>query len=265
MAKGTKKTPTKKVALKKAAAKSAKVVTLVPKPGGPSLESRLLKLEQEVGILEDKDAIKTLHYKYGYYIDKCMWVEAVDLFADDCEVRFANGIYRGKAGAHRLYVGWFQKLFTGGYNGPIYGFLLDHMMFQFIIDVAKDRKTAKARGRGFLIGGIHHTKKDPIPGVPDEFVEGGVYENEYVKDNGIWKIKLLDYNLTFQADLKKGWRNDEAHIPPLTKTYPDDPNGPDELKGEVPNAWPKTRVVPFHYPHPVTGKMWKGKLKGIGK
>jgi len=171
MARAAKKKAAPKKSAPKTAAK-APVVKLVPKvASGPSFEKRIAQLEHQIGILEDKDAIKTLHYKYGYYIDKCMWVEAVDLFADDAEVRFANGIYKGKKGAHRLYVGWFQKLFTGGYNGPIYGFLLEHMIFQFIIDVAPDRKTAKARGRGFLLGGVHRTKKDPIPGVPDQFLE----------------------------------------------------------------------------------------------
>ena len=32
---------------------------------------------------------------------------------------------------------------------------------------------------------------------------------------------------------------------------------PDELFGETPKFWPHTRVVPFHYPHPVTGAPWK--------
>jgi hypothetical protein len=235
-----------KKAIKKAAKKAApakKVVTAAPATEG-ALAKRLAELEHEVGILQDKNEIKELHYKYGYYIDKCMWREAVDLFADkDSEVRFANGIYKGKAGAFRLYVGWMQ----------------------LIIDPAPDRKTAKMRGRGFLIGGVHKSKKDPIVGVPNQFLEGGVYENIYVKENGVWKIKLLDYNMLWQADYEPGVYGSEAHIPPLTKTYPEDPNGPDELKGDVPFVWPKTRVVPFHYPHPVTGKMWKGKIKGIGK
>jgi carotenoid cleavage dioxygenase len=47
-----------------------------------------------------------------------------------------------------------------------------------------------------------------------------------------------------------------VHLPPLEKTHPDDPNGPDELLSEISKSWPDTLVVPFHYPHPVTGKMW---------
>ena len=40
---------------------------------------------------------------------------------------------------------------------------------------------------------------------------------------------------------------------PMVVTYPDDPFGPDELI-EQKMLWPDTRVVPFHYPHPTTGK-----------
>jgi hypothetical protein len=44
---------------------------------------------------------------------------------------------------------------------------------------------------------------------------------------------------------------------PATMTYPEDPIGPDELI-DAPKTWPHTSVVPFHYPHPVTGKPWRG-------
>src|SRR5262249_41806002 len=126
--KSAKKAPPKPAkAVKPTAAKPA-----LAAPSYADLAKRLAHAEHEIGVLQDKNAIKELHYKYGYYIDKCMWLEAVDLFADDSEVRFGNGIYRGKSGAHRLYVGWFQNLFTGGYNGPLYGFLLEHMMMQLI-------------------------------------------------------------------------------------------------------------------------------------
>jgi hypothetical protein len=44
----------------------------------------------------------------------------------------------------------------------------------------------------------------------------------------------------------------------FAKTYPEDPIGPDELITDPkPVLWPDTDVVPFHYPHPVTGRWWK--------
>jgi len=219
-----------------------------------AMQAEIDALKNEVGRLNDVNAIRHLHYAYGYYIDKCMYDEVVELFSDSSELRFLNGIYRGRAGARRLYCDWFRNYFTKGHNGPIYGFLLDHLELQDIIDVAPDRKTAKARFRGFLMGGSHKSKKEEIPGLPTQFWEGGIYENEYVRENGVWKIKLLNYCMLWQADYDKGWHESQAHLMQLDKTYPEDPNGPDELAANVPQAWPHTRVVPFHYAHPVTGK-----------
>jgi hypothetical protein len=79
-----------------------------------------------------------------------------------------------------------------------------------------------------------------------------------VKERGIWKIQHLNYNMLWQADYEPGWAKSGVHLPPLTQTFPEDPRGPDRLLKEVPNTWPDTRVVPFHYAHPVTGKKWKG-------
>ena len=60
----------------------------------------------------------------------------VDLFADDGDVWFLGGIYRGKAGVRRLYIERFQKHFTQGHNGSRYGWLIDHPQLQMVIDVA---------------------------------------------------------------------------------------------------------------------------------
>ena len=69
------------------------------------LEATVEKLANQVGLLEDANAIRRLQYTYGYLIDKCMYAETVDLFADDGEVRFMGGIYKGKEGVRRLYIG----------------------------------------------------------------------------------------------------------------------------------------------------------------
>jgi hypothetical protein len=240
----------KKVVKKKARAKR-------PAPGAAGLEARLQQMQKQIARLEDTHAVRTLHFKYGYYIDMCLYEEAVDLFADDCELNFLNGVYLGKAGARRLYVEWFQKLFTNGHNGPIHGFLLDHLQLQDIVDVADDGKTAFGRFRVLMAGGQHHSKQPRVANFPDQCWEAGIYENRYVKDKGLWKIRHLNYNMLWQADYEPGWAKSGVHLPPLTKTFPEDPRGPDRLMPTVPNTWPNTRVVPFHYPHPVTGKRWK--------
>jgi hypothetical protein len=219
-----------------------------------TLKEQVGMLARQVSALEDVNSIRHLQYKYGYYMDKCFYDETVELFSDTAVVRFLNGIYRGCKGARRLYCDWFRNLFTGGHNGPIYGFLLDHLILQDIIDVAEDGKTAEGRFRCFMQGGYHETKTEMMPGFPPQFWEGWIYENEYLKEDGVWKFSLLNYNMLWQANYREGWAASAAHLTPLTKLSPEDPNGPDALMPSVPNVWPHTRSVPFHYSHPVTRK-----------
>lgn len=247
-----------KGAARKAASKTS--VAKKPRAAGASgdVQRQLDALRRQVRNLEDIHAVRTLHFKYGYYIDMCLYNEATDLFADDGEVRFLNGVYKGKAGVRRLYCEWFRNLFTKGHNGPVRGFLLDHLQLQDIVDVAADGKSAKGRFRALMLAGQHPSKEERVPNFPDQCWEGGIYENEYVKVNGVWQIKRQIYNMLWQADYEPGWAKSGVHLPPILKTFPENPIGPDELLPSAPNTWPNTRVVPFHYAHPVTGKNWKG-------
>ena len=219
------------------------------------LRKRIEELEYKLGILEDVHAIRRLHHLYGYFLDKCMYDEVVDCYADDCEFHFFGGVFKGKAGIRRAYCDGFRKRFTGGKNGPVFGFLLDHPMMQDVVDVAPDRKTAKARIRCMMMAGTHY-EKDPRPTlVASQWWEGALYENVYARIDGVWKIKILNYRPVWHATHENGWAYTPPHfVPNLTTTYPDDPFGPDELMEVKPLLWPDHEVLPFHCVHPVTGK-----------
>ena len=220
-----------------------------------ALEIKVGELTQQLGILQDEQAIRKLHHIYGYYLDKCLYNEVVDLFAEDCEVQFMRGIFKGRAGARRLYIDRFGVNFTGGKNGPVFGFLLDHAQMQDVVDVSADRKTALARFRCCMQAGRHES----AGGVTRQWWEGGLYENTYVRDHGIWKIKILNYRPVFHATFEDGWAYTKPHFVPFfteADRYPGNPIGPDAINPE-PVLWPDTDVLPFHYRHPVTGAAWK--------
>src|SRR5438874_769466 len=163
---------------------------------------------------------------------------------------FVSGTYKYRAPGGRL--PW--RSYPGApapHNGPRYGWLLDHPQLQMVIDVAPDRRTAQARGRSLMQAGLHHTAE----GNPRAWWEGGIYENDYVRANDVWKIRALRYFPFWHGSFAEGWQKTPIDFIPMAKArYPHDPIGPDELINPPPRLWPATDTVPFHYPHPVTGK-----------
>lgn len=213
--------------------------------------SQIEELSHRVAIIEDTNAIRALHFKYGYYMDTAMFDEIVELFADDCEIHFLGGVYRGRAGAQRLYQ---QRL--GRTAGDRPGRLFDHLMLQDIVDVSPDRSTAHGRFRNFMQRGLHRSRVAEGTEPPQSW-QSGIYENTYSRRDGIWRIAKFDYHIVWEAPVNGGWAmadpsEREAEI--FSRTYPEDPTGPDELEASRPRFWPEPIVVPFHYPNPVTGR-----------
>lgn len=146
-----------------------------------------------------------------------------------------------------------------GRNGPVHGFLLDHLQAQDIVDFYPNSSPpkAKARFRALMSAGTHDSMEDnALMRGKRQWWEGGVYENEYIKEDGVWKIFRLRYYPFWHGVFEQGWQHTAPdYVPPFSKTLDDgDPLGPDELLKHDERLWPDTRVVPFHYPHPVTGE-----------
>jgi hypothetical protein len=231
-----------------------------------TLQDQVERLSGRLGILEDENAIRELHRYYGYYLDKGMHREIVELFADAGAVVFNGGIFMGKEqGVRRLYVDYFGRGFTGGRHGPVHGFLLDHTQTQNAVEIAADRNTAIAR--------FHCLMQARAPVDPDsphldmarlqgqdivQWWEGGIYENTYVKHGSVWKIQRLEYRPVWQADYAQGRAYGRpGYIRPFARTWPEDPIGPDRLIPPVPEQPGGLNVVSFQQPHPVTEKLWK--------
>ena len=218
------------------------------------MQRRIDQLANEVAMHADREAVRTLQFKYGYYMDKCLFSEIVELFAEDAVIYFLNGIYRGKRGARRMYGG------ASGLSGPAYGMLFEHIIAQDIVDVAPDRKTARGRFRCFMQGGVHESKKDAPPRIPAQFLEAGIYENEYVKEDGVWKISKLHGPFTMYSGWDGGWIKNAT-----PNTRPDSFGEPPDLPPTVVYlTYPSYYIVPFHYPNPVTGKPFKPLIQEAG-
>jgi len=203
-----------------------------------SRSTQIAALEARADRIKDSNDIKRLQRAYGFYLDKAQYDEIADLFAEDATVEYGNeGVY---AGQKRIR----EYLHRLGKNriGLVEGQLSNHMLLQPVVHVAPDGTTAKARWRALIQIGVY--KQLALWGE-------GPYEIEYVKDNGVWKIRKLHWYVSFIAPYKEGWAHmmpSEAQVSPFAKEFP-----PDSPPTEIYKPWPAAYIPPYHYDNPVTG------------
>ncbi len=198
-----------------------------------ALARRAAAVDAELARLEDENAIVELQRSYGYYTDKQLWSEAADLFADGGTLEIGgSGVYVGKARV-------LEYLRSLGPEGPQPGRLFDQMQLQPVVHVAPDGRTAKARWRTFAQEAVH-----------GEYARWGVgvYENEYVKEGGVWKIAKLHFFTTMYTPYEDGWGKTALPLGEPSAELP--PDRPPSIRYE---AYPAAFVAPFHYENPVTG------------
>jgi hypothetical protein len=178
--------------------------------------------------------VQNLQHSYGYYMDRKMWDDVADLFAEDGSFEEGQrGVYAGKPHIRRA-----LELFYGAF--PLRtGELFDHLNLATVVTIAPDGRSARAR-----------TSQLSMLGLNGEYArwEEGTYENEFIKQNGVWKIKAVRYYPRMAADYDKGWANDAAPAPVASKEFP-----PDRPPTQAYKGYPEVSYVAFHYANPGTG------------
>jgi hypothetical protein len=208
------------------------------------VDAEIDALTARVEKLEANRAVKKLQRAFGYYVDRGLWTDAADLFADDGTIEIGvDGVYVGKARIRE-----YLKRLHGGQEGLIYGQLNEWITLQPAVFIAADGRSATARWRDQGMLGQYRKHAE---------WRDGTYENAYVREAGIWKIRSLHLYVNFIAPYEKGW----ARLKPgeglarseAAKAFP--PDRPTTVSYQ---PFPETQVPPFQAPNPVTGKPVKG-------
>jgi ketosteroid isomerase-like protein len=172
------------------------------------------ELQRRIGQLSDETAVHNLQHVFGYYLDRKLWDDVADLFTPDGTLRLAprGTQFRGRAPI-------LQALAKTFGPAPLrHGELFDHILLATVVTIAPDGLHAAARSTqlGML-------------GVNGEYAkwELGVYENQFVKQGGLWKLSAVRYFPRMSTDYDRGWAVDGK---------------------------PETQPVAFHYVNPVTGQ-----------
>ncbi|TWO71114.1 nuclear transport factor 2 family protein [Caenimonas sedimenti] len=218
------------------------MTTTITEEAMQALLARIDALERRVQTAEDTEAINKLTRAYGYYLDKALWDEALDLFTDDCSIEIsALGVYIGKKQAAVL----FKELLGKGpaksdENGLLWGQLYNHLIVQGIVNIDQDGRNASGRWRCFMQ--IAEFGKSAVWGE-------GPYEMRYRKgEDGIWRIRKLHFYRTYHTPFDEGWAKAKSPAGGVRAHLP--PDLPPSVAYE---PWPAVFVPPFHYANPGSG------------
>jgi len=202
-----------------------------PAPG--DARTRVADLERRLARLGDEGELVRLQNAYGFYVDKKLWDDAADLFAADATMEIdQQGVYVGQARIRKA-------MELAGPSGIKTGELNDRVQLQPVVDVAADGRRAWMRGSELRMTGMN--------GGASELGQG-IFENEYVKDGGVWKIAAMRVFGRMRTDYDKGPQFSLPLDGPSATLAPDRP------PTQKYQAHPVVFYPPFHYGHPVTGK-----------
>lgn len=199
------------------------------------LQARVENLRARAQHIRDSNDIMRLQRAYGYYVDEALWDEVVDLMTEDATVEYGrDGLYRGKARIRE----YLYRL-GGGQQGLAQGQLNEHYQLMPVITLADDGLTAQGRWRALILAGQY--------GEAALWGEGP-YENEYRKEDGVWKISKVRWYQTIMVPYEGAWGLNEdvnkgIYVSPA---FP-----PDEPPSDTYGSWPETFLPPFHFDNPV--------------
>jgi len=191
-------------------------IPIPPAPGtAPGTDQSAADLFRRIAALNDEDGVRNLQHAYGYYVDRRMWDDVLDLFAQDAVLEIGGEIFRGRAGIR-------QALERMGPAGLAHGDLNERPLFDTLVRVEPGGREAFSRGIELAMTGQADTGEAGW--------EINVFRNRFAKEGGIWKIREMRIQPVMKADYRTGWGSDLG------------------VEGGAPG------MPAFLAPHPVTGR-----------
>ncbi len=155
------------------------------------------ELERMFSRLNDIHEITNLQGRYNHLIVTSNFEAVVDLFATkDPNVKAEiadSGVYEGAAGIKRLFLRGVELKHRGR------GGLGLQMLLTPVVEISRDGKTAKGMWHTF---GCHTLRNETGPYA---VWSQGKYDNEFVKEDGKWRIRSLHWYINFATPFDEGW------------------------------------------------------------
>jgi len=189
------------------------------------------------------DGAENVSNAYGYYIDEFDWDGTADLFAIDGWKELSYiGSYIGR---ERVRGSLFNRYGNRGRTGPN---MAIHQKTQPYVTPSADGTRANIRQRLFQFNSAYET--------PGSWISG-IYENQAVLENGVWKIHGMDLDYVWLGDYTNGWAGIDPAASSRFAPRPEDiakypPDAP--LRGVTFAPFPSVAPMGFHFVNPVSGR-----------
>src|SRR4030042_219397 len=225
------------------------------------LEAELKNMKKQLQILQDIEEIQKVQRAYGVYIERGMGEEIIDLFADGPGVRldFGRMRYLGKQGVRN----YFHISDDDVFNKENPEFFHQVMQLAPIIEVNPDGKKATGRFNGFGVLII------PVKNGVTQNIFSCIYQNDYVKENGKWKIQVMRLEAKYFHAISD-WVVEPGRLVKLDMTPQSNKSMPWPKPDEVVKTPPKFKsdyptdyIMPYLLKHPVTGKETRERARNV--
>jgi len=196
-----------------------------------------------LALAEAFDGAENVSNAYGYYIDQFAWRDTAAVFSRDGWKELSYiGTFVGK---DRVLGSLIQRY---GEGGPNDAFQAIHQKTQPYVTVLGDGERAHIRTR---LMQFNSSSTGPGSWI------GGIYENQVVKEDGVWRIHGMDLDYVWLADYATGWTGIDPQagrrFAPTAEQLA--AFGPDaSLRGEPFAPYPRIAPMGFHFANPVSGR-----------
>lgn len=168
-------------------------------------------------------AIKRLQHAWGHYADAGDYAAMADLFADHGCLILPPHQARGRDAILALLV----QAMGGGDADPAPDRLNVRLQLSPVVTIGADGMTGKGRWHELALTGSDSESAE---------WSGGIQENEYVREGGVWKIAVLHHHPQFAGPHAIGWRSVSADVPLVPFHFTPDQAGtpiPDRAAPEI--------------------------------
>jgi SnoaL-like protein len=161
------------------------------------LDAKVKELEAKVQELYDREAVRDLRYRYHEYINEGKFDQIHELFTEDGEIDFAHlGKGKGHEEITRFYSAINAKPSAADKSFPritwVKQFIHNHVVHL----------------HGNTGSGISYMEAKPVFN-GESFLVAARIDDEYVKQNGQWKLKKMTLVPYFMVPLKEGWAQED--------------------------------------------------------